>query len=200
VRPPLGLPKKAPSWRSGSVFESEDVPDGGGADRRGPRGGGRGARGGRGRDAVGRVRAEERGAEERAVGRRGGLRRSGRGRGAAVVRGRGGGGGRGGEVEEREVGTGVAGDEAVAVDGARGRRRGGRRHGRVRRRGGRLRFFFLAGLAQWHCTALLWLSSATRHAVKALRRVKRGERPKPERLLTRSNFFIEVYCSTTYQI
>jgi hypothetical protein len=143
--------KKRPLGVSAHLcLESEDVPGGGGADRRGPRGGGggRGARSGRGRDAVGRVGAEERGAEERAVGRRGGLRRSGRGHGAAVVRGRGSGGGRGGKVEEREVGSGAAGDEAVAVDGARGRRRGGRRRGRVRRRGGRLRFFFLVGLAQ----------------------------------------------------
>jgi hypothetical protein len=44
-------------------------------------------------------------------------------------------GGRGGEVEEREVGSGAAGDEPVAVDRA-GRRRGRRgRRGGVRRRG-----------------------------------------------------------------
>jgi hypothetical protein len=102
-------------------LESEYVPGGRGPNR-GRRGGGGGARGGRGPDPVRRVGAEERLAEERAV------RRRGSGGGAAR-------GGRGGEVEEREVGSGSAGDEPVAVDRA-GRRRGRRgRRGGVRRRG-----------------------------------------------------------------
>jgi hypothetical protein len=110
-------------------LESEYIPG-----RRGPNwglgSGGGGARGCRGAHPVGSVGPEQRRAEERAVrGRRRG-RRSGGG-GGGVARG-----GRGGEVKEREIGSGAAGDEAVAVDRA-GRRRGRRgRRGGVRRRGG----------------------------------------------------------------
>lgn len=123
---PLGVPGHL-------RLESEYIPRRWGPHwgRRG--GGGGGARGGRGPHPVRRVGPEQRSAEERAVGRRGGGR-SGRGGGAAwggsVVRG-----GRGGEVKERKIGSGAAGDEPVAVDCA-GRRRGRRgRRGGVRRRG-----------------------------------------------------------------
>jgi hypothetical protein len=114
-------------------LESEYIPG-----RRGPNwglgGGGGRARGCRGAHPVGRVGPEQRRAEERAVRRRRRGRRSGGGGRAAggggVARG-----GRGGEVEEREIGSSAAGDEAVAVDRA-GRRRGRRgRRGGVRRRG-----------------------------------------------------------------